>query len=494
MAGDCFDVIVVGGGPAGATMGWALARQGINVAVLERTRFPREKVCGDFVEPAGLRLIRAMGCGAALDGQSRLPITANRVYFGPHLAYHNTIPYYDGEHGQPRHSLIIPRAELDTMLLQNAADTGATVLMATEATAVRRSDGINQVDIRSGDASRTLSAPLVIGADGFESLIGRSAGLPRRDRRHIGIARRMYLEGVEVDAGETTIWFDEDHIPGYGWMFPMPGGRANFGIGVLSESADRFGLSVPKIFGESLARLRLRHPGCRNARAASKPLGGVVKAYGGIDHNHFDGGLLIGDAGSFVDPITGEGITQGMESAIIASRTVVAAMAAGRFDADFLGRYETDFRAHFDPSMLYVGFCAALMRNWHFREILWRVTRRGFERANPDPEFGRVAGAGFGGVDVQPRAILIQLWSAVFGHLARGGVDAVSALLAGRAPGGSARDMLGDLGAWHRGWQASIADDAAWHYAWLADVARAFARMGPALATTDNPRVRGLEL
>jgi geranylgeranyl reductase family protein len=489
-----FDVIVVGGGPAGAMMGWKLARDGVRVAVLERSVFPREKVCGDFVEPSGLRLMRAMGCDAALDGPDRLPITDNRVYFGPHMVCQGRIPYYDGANSQPDHALIIPRSELDAMLLQRAADVGATVMMGCAAGAVRSGGGGCEVDMRQGGAMRTLTAPLVVGADGFESLVGRSAGLERRDRRHIGVARRVYLENVDVNAGETTIWFDEDHIPGYGWMFPMPGGRANFGVGVLSESAERFGLSVPKIFEESLGRLRIRHPGCAGARIVSKPLGGVVKAYGGIDRNHFDGGLLIGDAGSFVDPITGEGITQGMESAVIASRTLAAALAAGRFDAAFLARYDNDFRAYFDPTMLYVGFCAVIMRNWHFRELVWRVTRRGFERAHQDAEFGRIAGAGFGGVDVRPRAIIVKLWMAIFGQLARGGVDAVTALLSGKGAGGSARDLVGDLSAWERGWRASVADDAAWHYAWLADAARALARMGPALAADENPRLRGVEI
>jgi geranylgeranyl reductase family protein len=494
MATDRFDVIVVGGGPAGAMLGWKLARDGVRVAILERSVFPREKVCGDFVEPSGLRMILAMGCGAALEGADRLPITANRVYFGPHIVCQGPIRYYDGAGGQPEHALIIPRSELDAMLLQQAGDGGAAVFMGCAAGAVRASATGAAVDVRQGGSTRTLSAPLVVGADGFESLVGRSAGLERRDRRHIGVARRVYLEGVEVDAGETTIWFDEDHIPGYGWMFPMPGGRANFGVGVLSESAERFGRSVPKIFAEALARLRLRHPGCAQARMASKPLGGVVKAYGGIDRNHFHGGLLIGDAGSFVDPITGEGITQGMESAIIASRTLKAALAAGRFDAGFLAQYDDEFRAYFDPTMLYVGFCAAIMRNWHFRELVWRVTRRGFERANRDAEFGRIAGAGFGGVDVRPRAIIIKLWTAIFGQLARGGIDAVTTLLSGKGGGGSALELVGDLAAWERGWRASVADDAAWHYAWLADVARALARLGPLLAVDENPRVRGVEI
>ena len=80
-AADRFDVIVVGGGPAGATMAWALAGRGVRVAVLERARFPREKVCGDYVEPGGLRILEAMGCLESLPGLA--PIKSTRIFFGP---------------------------------------------------------------------------------------------------------------------------------------------------------------------------------------------------------------------------------------------------------------------------------------------------------------------------------------------------------------------------------------------------------------------------
>ena len=490
MAGaGVFDVVVVGGGPAGSVMAWSLARRGVRVAVLERATFPREKVCGDFVEPAGLRILKAMGCEQALDAPARLPITNNRVYFGPHLAYRGKIPYYEGGHGLPNHGYIIPRHELDTVLLQCAEAASATVLQACTATAVRREDGMMSVNASGADGDFELRSRLVIGADGTESIVARSAGLRRTNRRHMGISQRGYVEGVSFDGGEATVWFDEDQVPGYGWIFPMPGGRANVGVGMHSETCHRFDLSISKAFTESIARLRIRHPGCKNMQLSSRPIGGVVKTYDGIDRNHFDGGLLIGDAGSFVDPMTGEGITQGMESALIASQTVLDALEKGRFDAAFLSRFDRDFRSYFDPTMLYLNFCAVTMRNWHFREFWWRSTLRGFEKAQNDPAFGRISGAAFGGLNLQPQAIVAQIWSSIFANLAQGGSQAIVDLISGR--GLRANGLVGDIAAWERAWSNSLKDDPAWHYSWLADVVRALAKALPTLLNTSNPRVAG---
>jgi geranylgeranyl reductase family protein len=484
-----FDAIVVGGGPSGSAMAWSLAKRGARVAVLERATFPREKVCGDFVEPAGLRILAAMGCEEALDQPSRLPITTNRVYFGPRLAYRGDIPYYEGGDGLPRHGYIVPRHQLDTVLLERAQAASATVFQGCAAADVRRDDGLMSVRVESAKRDFTLTARLVIGADGGESTVARSVGLRRTDRRHIGISQRAYVEGLDVEGGEATIWFDEDQVPGYGWMFPMPGGRANVGVGMLSESCHRFDLSVPKAFADSVQRLRLRHPACKNLRLASRPIGGVVKMYGGIDRNHFDGGLLIGDAGSFVDPMTGEGITQGMESALIGSRTVLAALEAGQFDAAFLSRFDRDFRSYFDPPMLYLCLCAQIMRNWHFRKFWWRSTLRGFEKAQVEPDFARVAGSAFGGLNLQPQAIVGQIWSSIFAHLAQGGPQAIGDLMSGR--GFRASGLAGDLASWEEAWRSSLKDDAAWHFSWLADVAKALARALPSIAGARNPRVAG---
>jgi hypothetical protein len=310
------------------------------------------------------------------------------------------------------------------------------------------------------------------------------------DRAHISIAQRAYVEGVSVQDGEATVWFDEDVVPGYGWMFPMSGGRANVGIGILSETSHRHGHSVPKDFAATIERLKIRHPGCARIKVVSKAIGGVVKMYGGVGPNYFDGGVLIGDAGSFADPMTGEGITQGMESALIASSTLLKALELGRFDAAFLANFERDFRSYFDPGMLFLGFCAAAMRNWHFREFWMRSALRGCERAMADGDFARIAGAGFGGLNVHPLGILQQIGASILRYLGEGTMNTLRSFVIGTPIGGDA--MLGDLVAWQSAWKRSVSADPDWHAAWLADVVKKAAQLGPSLLAQENPRVRGL--
>ena len=484
-----FDTIIVGGGPAGSAMAWALARKGVSVAVIERTVFPREKVCGDFVEPAGLRILEKMGCKDALNLEDRLPITRNRVYFGPRMPYHGEIPYYDGAHGMPPHGYIIPRDQLDTVLLANAEKTGAKAFYGATVRDVRREDGLMHVEVKDKERGYMLTAPIVVGADGVQSVVARAFNLRREDRKHIGVSQRVYVENIEIERGEATIWFDEDHYPGYGWMFPMEGGRANMGVGLLGETCDRFGLSVQQSFRDAVDRLKIRHPGCKVARMASKPLGGSVHMYGGIRTNHFAGGILVGDAGGFVDPMTGEGITQGMESSILGSKTLLAALNAGRFEKEDFREYEHDFRDYFDPAMRYLCFCATILRNRHFSEFGFRSTRQGFEKAQKDRSFGEISGTAFGGLNVQPLAMAGQIWRSLFEHIFRGGVAGIMNLMAGR--GLAADGLAGDFAAFRRGWEASVADDPQWHREWLGDVVRSTGHLGRSFAMRENPRMRG---
>jgi len=114
---------------------------------------------------------------------------------------------------------------------------------------------------------------------------------------------------------------------------------------------------------------------------------------------------------------------------------------------------------------------------------------QGFQKAQNDEAFARVSGSAFGGLNLQPQAVVAQIWSSIFAHLARGGAQAIGDLISGR--GFRSSGLVGDIVAWESAWRCSLNDDPAWHYSWLADVARTLARALPTLLTTHNPRVRG---
>lgn len=468
-------------------MAWSLASRGLRVLVLDRARFPREKVCGDFVEPRGLRLLQSMGCLGRLEAHGPLAITHVNLFLGSRSAYREHIPFYAGQTDVPSHGYIIPREELDVRILESAASAGAEVRQGCHVSGVERDGAELRVQYRDGEADAIARAPIVVGADGVHSVVARSFGLLHDDPRYMAISQRAYVEGIETANGEAAFVFDRDLFPGYGWMFPMSNGRANVGVGILAETRDRYQISVPALLQSFLRKLQRIHPGCASMRLASKPIGGIVKTYGGGGKNYFDGGILIGDAGCFVDPMTGEGITPAAESAVIGADVIVDALARGRTDAATLSAYHARFRAYFDPAMCYLDFVASVMRNKHFGDFWLGVVERGCEMAMRDAAFAKTGGAAFGGLDVRPLDIVSRMWAKAAGQ-----VTAETGRFAADLAAGRFRPLGGfaDVGRWYSGWLGSLAEDPGWHAGWMRDVSRKW--LGLARTTRfRDPRTRG---
>ena len=483
-----YDVIVIGGGPAGSTLAWALARRDVRVLVLERTRFPREKVCGDYVDPRGLRILEEMGCLAELEERGPLPITHSAMFVEGRRCYAGEILSYSVEDHLPPHAYVIPRDELDTAMLAAAERQGVTVHQETLVTGVEaRKSGVRVEARRNGEVVRYRSR-LVAGADGANSVVGTSSGQLGDDPRHTAVAQRAYATGFEANGGEVVCFFDEALFPGYGWVFPMADGRVNLGVGILAETRQRLDLNVPGLFADFVARLREHHPRCGSLELCSSPIGGVVRTYGGAGANRFDGGVLVGDAGSFVDPMTGEGITQGAESALLAAPVLVNAIESGRCDAEQLAAYEDAFRAYFDPAMTFLDLCAALLRNrWLARPWL-NAFARGCELARGDAEFARISSSYFGGLDIRPFGIVSSVWARLVEELLLSWPRAL-----GLRPreDGSHPTSVTDLAEWQAAWSRSFLADPLWHTSWSWDVQRKALRVLSSRPEPD-PRATGL--
>ena len=471
-------------------MAWSLARKGISTVVLDRARFPREKVCGDYVDPRGLKILAAMGCVEELIGKCSPPITRTATYVQWKRRYEGAIPFYGLNGELPAYGLTVKRGLLDATLLQAAARAGAVVHEQTTVRDVTPQSGGIEVTATRGSHSHRYSARLVVGADGANSVVARRVGLACEDPRRTVLAQRAYAQTApqDDDRAVAEVFFDEGLFPGYGWVFPSGGGRFNVGVGMLAETRERCGQNVPELLRRFLDGLRRHHPRYGSIELCSKVIGGVVKTYGAATANRFDGGILVGDAGCFVDPMTGEGITPGMESSLLAVDPVTRALESGDCSAGALEGYEQAFRAYFDQSMMFLDLCAGMLRNRHLAGPWLKSLARGCEVAERDGDFARTSGSFFCGLEIRPYDIIGQVWARSF----EDGVLAWPRLLGGETEGG-AWTTPSDLFSWQVAFARSLMDDPAWHARWMLDTHGQWSRLlGAAEPGREDPRAKGV--
>lgn len=452
---------------------WGLSRRGLRVLLIDQSRFPREKVCGDYVEPRGLRLIGKMGCLEALESSSPLPISYSATYVNSQRAYNGRIPFYGMHHDMPPHGYIIPRETLDLALLDVAIASGVTFHDSTYVRSFSADRRGVEVQARAGKTDAVFHGRLVVGADGVNSVVARCAGVSQKDLRYMALSQRAYAERFTGTRGEAAFFFDKHLFPGYGWMFPMSEGRINCGVGILAETCRRENIHVPALFSRFLEHLRMVHPHCSKLRLYRPPIGGIVKTYGAGCTLYFQGGLLVGDAGNFADPVTGEGITPAMESALLAIPVLTAAVERGRTDAGFLSAYERAYRDYFDPSMLFLDYCAAVLRNRHFSRLWLDAAERSCRRAQTDIEFAKAIGACFGGIELHLPRVLSQVGFSVVRDL----------LVPFLSRGSVLQDMTQSLRLWQNAAQwvscywDSLLTDTGWHVGWAFDVQHKWLRV-----------------
>jgi geranylgeranyl reductase family protein len=321
---DLLDVLVVGAGPAGAAAAITARHLGLDVLVVDRARFPRDKTCGDGLTAGALRSLESLGFDArALPSYVRVAETVLVAPSGRHVRL--PLPD-DGEH-----AAVVPRLELDDALVRHAASEGVDVR-----------DGVAVVDVReqaSGvvvglDDGTTRATRWLVAADGHWSTTrrlldesrrtGPSVAPPAAPTADLGTwhAFRQYFR--DVDDERLWVFFDADLLPGYAWVFPVGGGRANVGVGVLRDRfpAGASGKQLSALWRDVLTRQRIRDVlGPRAEPVAAHRAWPIPARY---DPARLASGrvLFAGDAAGVVDPMTGEGIAQALDTGAAAARAI----------------------------------------------------------------------------------------------------------------------------------------------------------------------------
>jgi len=330
---DEADVIVVGAGPAGSTTACYLAQAGLDVLLLEKSRFPREKVCGDGLTPRGVKAL--VGMGISVSEQDGWVRNKGLRVIGAGKRMELRWPELSS---YPGYGLVRPRSDLDQTLARRAQQAGAHLYEGVTVTGPvldDRTGRITGVTARpaGADDERTYHSRVVVAADGNSSRLSVAMGLSKRDDRPLGVAVRTYYQTPRHDDDYLESWLDlwdgDRLLPGYGWIFGMGDGTSNVGLGLLNTSAafghtDYHALLRRWLKGMPAEWGFTEENRTQPVRGAALPMG-----FNRTPH-YFRGLLLVGDAGGMVNPFNGEGIAYAMESGEILARTIAQALARAR--------------------------------------------------------------------------------------------------------------------------------------------------------------------
>ncbi len=334
------DVLVVGGGPAGAATAYWLARDGLSVLVAEKKSYPRAKTCGDGLTPRAIKQLTDMGFD--FDVPELHKIVGLRAYSGE-LKLELTWPQHSS---YPDWGAVMRRSDLDMQVASLAEKQGAVIRQRNEAVAVVEDGRLVGVDLRQKDASGVVDAErvtpkIVVIADGSLSRFGRKLGTARRKDYPYGLAVRGYFASPNSTDGYMESQLDIHDaegrsMPGYGWIFPLGDGAINVGVGVLSTFKNWKDVNTSKTLAAYVDALP-PHWQVTADEAITEPVGGKLPMSFSVGPKVGRNWLTVGDAAGAVNPFNGEGIDYAYETGRMAAPHIAAAVATG--DTTLLWRY-----------------------------------------------------------------------------------------------------------------------------------------------------------
>lgn len=314
------DVVIVGAGPAGSALAYFLASAGLDVLLLDKADFPRDKTCGDGLSPRALRVLEEMGLLAeALSLGFR--IRHLKVFAPNGDSFSAPIPAHPG---LPDYALVLPRYQLDDLIRRRAIAAGADFQQVT-VSEIRMDADRRVVGVRGGETEYRARATVL--ATGASTAVLERAGLLADEHTH-GRAARTYFENVRGLSDAVEFHFDSVPLPGYGWVFPTSPSTANVGAGYFLKNGQRAPHASPRQTFDAFIANPYVAEMLAEARPAAPIKGYPLRFDFATARLALPGLFIVGEACGLVNPLTGEGIDFALESAEVAAASIARCVRA----------------------------------------------------------------------------------------------------------------------------------------------------------------------
>ncbi len=379
------DLIVVGAGPGGSATAYYAARAGLEVLLLDRQEFPRDKPCGDGLMPHAAEEVSLMGLGDWLGEPHHGKFSGFSIYTQTAYLRQRVPPTLHGPHGY-----VVAREETDARLVERAREAGADLRTGVRATELLRSPAGNVTGVEAVSGGETLhyEAPLVVAADGVGGFAGEGIKAHQNS-----VARRQYFKNVSgPDKQDLHVFITKDmneHGAGYGWVFYFGDGRANVGAGVSTKTLQRTGRNLKDFFDRFLEEPELA--GWLDGAEPEGPAKSWSLKMGMWGAKRYAQGLMtVGDAASMIHPISGEGVGYAIESGRLAAAWAHEARAKRDYSASVLAGYGRQLRRKRAREHLSGYALTNLVPNLQIMEPFFKACEK-------DPEARRTLLEGFTG-------------------------------------------------------------------------------------------------
>lgn len=334
-------VIIIGAGPAGAGTSFFLTKYGIPHVVIEKDVFPRDKVCGDACSGKTALVINRANpewLSEILVDERRFMPSWGITFIAPN-GKPLDIPFTTARTPETKApGFTVPRLVFDNFLFQKMPSPYCTVYQQASVIAISQRDGAVAVNMTHDGAEFIITAPVIIGADGDKSIVRKKFVGDNEVRKTYAVGLRAYYEGVSGLHHDNFIelHFLEEMLPGYLWIFPLPNGMANVGVGILSEVIRKKKINLREQMQAAIKNNPRIASRFANARLADKIQGWGLPLAMERQPLSGDNFMLTGDAACLIDPFSGEGIGNALYSGMLAAAAIKEAKEQNNYSAPFL--------------------------------------------------------------------------------------------------------------------------------------------------------------